>query len=57
MNLHEYQGKELFNQYNLPVSKGIVIDDPENAFGPRLWKSLKKYFWINCSDFKHEDSS
>ena len=31
MNLHEYQGKELFNQYNLPVSKGIVIDDPENA--------------------------
>ena len=31
MNLHEYQGKDLFNQYNLPVSKGIVIDDPENA--------------------------
>ena len=31
MNLHEYQGKELFNQYNLPVSKGMVIDDPENA--------------------------
>ena len=31
MNLHEYQGKELFEKYNLPVSKGIVIDDPENA--------------------------
>ena len=31
MNLHEYQGKELFGKYNLPVSKGIVIDDPENA--------------------------
>jgi len=31
MNLHEYQGKELFGKYNLPVSKGIVIDNPENA--------------------------
>ena len=31
MNLHEYQGKELFGKYNLPVSKGIVIDDPEDA--------------------------
>ena len=31
MNLHEYQGKELFGKYNLPVSKCIVIDDPENA--------------------------
>ena len=31
MNLHEYLGKELFGKYNLPVSKGIVIFDPENA--------------------------
>ena len=25
MNLHEYQGKLLFAEYNLPVSKGKVI--------------------------------
>ena len=31
MNLHEYQGKELFAEYGLPVSKGIVISDPEDA--------------------------
>ncbi len=34
MNLHEYQGKSLFAQYNIPVSKGRVIfnaEDAENA--------------------------
>ena len=31
MNLHEYQGKALFAEYNLPVSKGIVIFEPEEA--------------------------
>ncbi|MBK82729.1 MAG: ADP-forming succinate--CoA ligase subunit beta [Pseudomonadota bacterium] len=31
MNLHEYQGKQLFAQYGLPVSKGIAVDTPEAA--------------------------
>ena len=31
MNLHEYQGKSLFAEYNLPVSKGEVIFDAKNA--------------------------
>ena len=31
MNLHEYQGKSLFAQYNLPVSKGKVIFNPNEA--------------------------
>ena len=31
MNLHEYQGKLLFAQYNLPVSKGKVIFDARDA--------------------------
>lgn len=31
MNLHEYQGKALFAQYGLPVSKGIAVDTPEAA--------------------------
>ncbi|RAU17679.1 ADP-forming succinate--CoA ligase subunit beta [Nitrincola tibetensis] len=31
MNLHEYQGKQLFAQYGLPVSKGFAVDTPEAA--------------------------
>ncbi|GGB89722.1 succinate--CoA ligase [ADP-forming] subunit beta [Marinobacterium zhoushanense] len=31
MNLHEYQGKQLFAAYGLPVSKGIAVDTPEAA--------------------------
>ncbi|MDB9953760.1 ADP-forming succinate--CoA ligase subunit beta [Porticoccaceae bacterium] len=31
MNLHEYQGKQLFAEYGLPVSKGIAAQTPEEA--------------------------
>jgi succinyl-CoA synthetase beta subunit len=31
MNLHEYQGKQLFAQYGLPVSKGIAAKTVEEA--------------------------
>ncbi|WP_067521701.1 ADP-forming succinate--CoA ligase subunit beta [Endozoicomonas ascidiicola] len=31
MNLHEYQGKQLFAKYGLPVSQGIACDTPEQA--------------------------
>ena len=31
MNLHEYQGKELFKKYGLPVSKNKVITSPDDA--------------------------
>ncbi|MCK0106246.1 ADP-forming succinate--CoA ligase subunit beta [Marinobacter sp. S0848L] len=31
MNLHEYQGKQLFAEYGLPVSQGIACDTPEEA--------------------------
>ena len=31
MNLHEYQGKQLFAQYGLPVSKGIAAQTVEEA--------------------------
>tara|TARA_Y100000768_G_scaffold388435_1_gene384338 strand:- start:8030 stop:9190 length:1161 start_codon:yes stop_codon:yes gene_type:complete len=43
MNLHEYQGKFLFAQYNLPVSKGKVIfnasdaEDVCNEIGGSKW--------------------
>ncbi|CAA0078849.1 ADP-forming succinate--CoA ligase subunit beta [Zhongshania aliphaticivorans] len=31
MNLHEYQGKQLFAEYGLPVSTGYACDTPEEA--------------------------
>lgn len=31
MNLHEYQGKQLFAKYGLPVSLGVAADTPEQA--------------------------
>ena len=31
MNLHEYQGKQLFADYGLPVSKGYAVDSPKEA--------------------------
>lgn len=31
MNLHEYQGKQLFAEYGLPVSKGYAVDNAEAA--------------------------
>ncbi len=32
MNLHEFQGKELFAQYGLPVSNSKVIYEAEDAY-------------------------
>jgi succinyl-CoA synthetase beta subunit len=43
MNLHEYQSKELFAKYAIPVPKGQVADSPEGAvaaaagLGGSLW--------------------
>ena len=31
MNLHEYQAKQLFAEYGLPVSKGIAVDSGDEA--------------------------
>ncbi len=31
MNLHEYQGKQLFADYGLPVSQGIAVDNTRDA--------------------------
>ena len=43
MNLHEYQGKALFAEFNLPVSKGMVVFDADeiidacNEIGGSKW--------------------
>ncbi|MFT4712714.1 MAG: succinyl-CoA synthetase beta subunit, partial [Candidatus Azotimanducaceae bacterium] len=31
MNLHEYQAKQLFAKYGLPVSQGIACDTADEA--------------------------
>lgn len=31
MNLHEYQGKQIFAEYGLPVSKGVACETPAEA--------------------------
>ncbi|NCT46578.1 MAG: ADP-forming succinate--CoA ligase subunit beta [Paraglaciecola sp.] len=31
MNLHEYQGKQLFKEYGLPVSEGFAAETPQEA--------------------------
>src|SRR5258707_1456271 len=43
MNLHEYQSKELFSRYAIPVPKGLIADSAEAAvaaamgLGGSLW--------------------
>ena len=44
MNLHEYQGKSLFAEYNLPVSKGKVIFSAEDAIEACKEIGGKNYF-------------
>ena len=36
MKLHEYQAKELFAKYAIPIQKGVVIDRPEQVDGLAL---------------------
>ena len=36
MNLHEYQAKQLFKQYDLPVSEGVVCQTADEA----KWRSF-----------------
>ena len=31
MNLHEYQAKHLFNDYGIPVPRGIMVESPQEA--------------------------
>jgi succinyl-CoA synthetase beta subunit len=44
MNLHEYQSKELFAQYAIPVPKGQVADSPDGAVAAA--KALGGSVWV-----------
>ncbi len=43
MNLHEYQGKELFKKYGLPVNTGIVVESVEQAVAAAEGMAGNKY--------------
>ena len=44
MNLHEYQSKELFAEYAIPVPQGRVADSPEAAVAAA--QSLGGSLWV-----------
>ena len=44
MNLHEYQAKELFREYEIPVSIGKAVDSPEDA--EEAAKSIGGSKWV-----------
>ena len=44
MNLHEYQAKQLFAEYGLPVSKGIAVDNADAA--ARAAKEIGGDKWV-----------
>jgi succinyl-CoA synthetase beta subunit len=44
MNLHEYQSKELFAQYAIPIPRGQVADSPEAAMAAA--KTLGGSLWV-----------
>ena len=52
MNLHEYQGKQLFAQYGLPVSQGIAVDSAEEAMAAldqipgNRWVIKARRWWV-----------
>jgi len=44
MNLHEYQGKQLFAEYGLPVSSGHAVDSP--AAAAEAARSIGGDMWV-----------
>ena len=36
MNLHEYQSKQLFTQYGIPVPEGQAVSSPEEAMAAEV---------------------
>src|ERR1700676_4312613 len=44
MNLHEYQSKQLFAQYGIPVPKGQAASSPEQAVAAA--KALGGSLWV-----------
>ncbi|MFK5986426.1 MAG: ADP-forming succinate--CoA ligase subunit beta [Pseudomonadota bacterium] len=44
MNLHEYQAKSLFNEFGIPVPKGVPVDSPKDAINAA--KNIGGNAWV-----------
>ena len=44
MNLHEYQSKQLFAEYGIPVPRGIPVESPDAAV--KAAKELRGKLWV-----------
>ena len=44
MNIHEYQAKELLKIFNVPIVKGALVEDPEDAI--EVAKTVSDNLWV-----------
>ena len=44
MNIHEYQAKELLKIFNVPIAKGVLVEDPEDAIDAA--KTVSDNLWV-----------
>ncbi|MBT4575183.1 MAG: succinate--CoA ligase subunit beta, partial [Candidatus Cloacimonetes bacterium] len=44
MNIHEYQAKQIFASYNIPIQDGITIDDAKDA--RKAAEKIGGDFWV-----------
>ena len=44
MNIHEYQAKELLKIFNVPIAKGALVEDPEDAI--EAAKTVSDNLWV-----------
>jgi len=44
MNIHEYQAKELLKIFNVPIVKGALVEDPEDAI--EAAKTVSDNLWV-----------
>ena len=48
MNLHEYQGKHVLEQYGVPIQRGLVAHSAEEAVekAKQLTRETGTKFWV-----------
>jgi succinyl-CoA synthetase beta subunit len=44
MKIHEYQAKEIFKFFNVPIAKGALVEDPEDAI--EAAKTVSDNLWV-----------
>ena len=46
MNIHEFQGKSLLSQFDIPVQPGIVLDSQSDLASLHVFFGKTIIFWI-----------